>query len=467
MLKPEERYKYLHTKKIYKGNYDAMIKTNVFFKKGTLLIWLIFASFGPYLTSNGLRTEHFLIYGILPLAIIALMLKKRTIISYFPLFTILLLLIFITLWTFLITFLGVENYESFNKVIAHLENYFQPIAIILISGAFINLYSQKIVIVIFQKACLFLISLLLLNTIISVSSIFFDISNWVRYFVCAPGSEGLWVWDRAIFMGRYSGIFNQPMENGLTYSLGLFSWIYFTQKSKNISIIHYLILFGLLLGGILSVSKVFILIGIPLFFIYLILEGKLKYILNWRFIVSSAISIVGIITIFKMWKGFSFFTRLFNVSGKSFSELIQLYTAGRFGAEHSGIRYYFAHVWGKSPFHGLGFAAITIFDNAYLEFFTQGGLIALFGYLFILAVIGFVGLSQYKRNKEGRFVLILFIFITVSGMGAPVVTINRFSTLFWLFLILLFSIIFLGQFEKSNDYLHNVNIGNESGILKR
>jgi len=466
-MKSKEDVNIQMQKKFCNKDYNTMSKSNIFSKKNTLLIWLIIASFGPYITGNGLRTEHFLIYGILPLAIVTLMLKKRTIISYFPLFSILLLLLFITLWTFLVTFIGVKNYESFNKVIAHLENYAQSIAIILISGAFVNLYSRERVIIIFRKACLVLIILLLLNTVIAVSSIFFDISNWVRYFVSAPGGIGVTVWSRAASMGRYSGIFNQPMESGLTYSLGLFSWVYFTQKSKNISIIHHLMLFGLLLGGILSVSKVFILIGIPLFFIYLILEGRLKYILGWRFIVSSMLSIAAIIVICKAWKGFGYFARLFNISGKSISELIQLYTAGRFGAEHAGLRYYFAHVWGKSPFHGLGFAAITTFDNAYLEFFTQGGLIALFGYLSILAVIGFVGLSQYKRNREGLFVLILFIFITVSGMGAPVVTINRFSTLFWIFLILLFSIIFLGQSEKSIDYLHNANIENESDILKR
>ena len=442
-------------------NCNIIPKPNIFFKKDTLLILLIIASFGPYITNNGLRTEHFLIYGILPLAVVTLMLRKRTIISYFPLFLILLLLLFITLWTFLVTFIGVKNCESFHKVIAHLENYVQPIAIILIAGAFINLYSQERVIVTFRKACLFLISLLLLNTIIAVSSIFFDISNWIRYFVCAPGSIGVTVWSRAVSMGRYSGIFNQPMESGLTYSLGLFSWIYFTQKSKKISIIHYLMLFGLLIGGILSVSKVFILIGIPLFFIYLILEGRLKYVLDRRFIVSSMLSIAVIIMICKAWKGFGYFARLFNISGKSISELIQLYTAGRFGAEHSGIKYLFTYVWGKSPFHGLGFAAATTLDNAYLEFFIQGGLVALFGYLFILAVIGFVGLSQCRRNKEGRFVFILFIFIVLSGVGAPVITINRFSTLFWLFLIMLFSIIFLSQFEKSSDDFHNVNIENK------
>jgi len=406
-------------------------------------------------------TKHFLIYGILPLAVITLMLKKRTIISYFPLFSILLLLLFITLWTFLVTFIGVKNYESFNKVIAYLENYIQPIALILISGAFINLYSRERVIIIFQKACLFLIILLLLNTVIAVISIFYDISDWVRYFVCAPGSIGITVWSRATSMGRYSGIFNQPMESGLTYSLGLFSWIYFTQKGKNTSIIHYLMLFGLLFGGILSVSKVFILIGIPLFFIYLILEGRLKYILNQRFIASSMLSIAVIIVICKVWKGFGYFARLFNISGKSISELIYIYTAGRFGTEHTFVKYIFTYVWEKSPFYGLGFAASPILDNAYLEFFIQGGLVALFGYLFILAVIGFVGFSQCRRNKEGRFVFILFIFIVLSGVGAPVITINRFSTLFWLFLIMLFSIIFLSQFEKSSDDFHNVNIENK------
>jgi hypothetical protein len=443
------------------------IYLNKFFKLEELSLWIIIASFGPYITSNGLRTEHFLIYGILPLAVITLMLKKRTIISYFPLFSILLLLLFITLWTFLVTFIGVKNYESFNKVIAHLENYIQPIAIILISGAFINLYYRERAIIIFRKACLLLIILLLFNTVIAVISIFYDVSGWIKYFVCAPGSTGITVWSRAISMGRYSGIFNQPMESGLTYSLGLFSWIYFIQKGKSISIVNYLILFGLMLGGILSVSKVFILIGIPLFFIYLILEGRLKYILDWRFIISSILSVTAIIMICKAWKGFGYFARLFNISGKSISELIQLYTAGRFGTEHTGIKYLFTYVWGKSPFHGLGFAAATTLDNAYLEFLIQGGLVALFGYLFILAVIGFVGFSQCRRNKEGRFVFILFIFIVLSGVGAPVITINRFSTLFWLFLILLFSIIFFRQFEKSNNHLHNVNVGDESGILRR
>lgn len=445
------------------------MKTNInnFFKLDELPLWIIITSFGPYITSNGLRTEHFVIYGILPLAVITLMLKKRTIISYFPLFSILLLLLFITLWTFLVTFIGVKNYESFNKVIAHLENYIQPIAIILISGAFINLYSRERVIIIFRKACLLLIILLLLNTVIAVSSIFYDVSDWVRYFVCAPGSIGITVWSRATSMGRYSGIFNQPMESGLIYSLGLFSWIYFTQKGKSISIVNYLMLFVLMLGGILSVSKIFILIGIPLFFIYLILEGRLKYILDRRFVVSSILSMAAIIMICKAWKGFDYFARLFNTSGKSISELIQLYTAGRFGAEHSGIKYLFAYVWEKSPFQGLGFAASVTLDNAYLEFFLQGGLVALFGYLIILAVIGFVGFSQCRRNKEGRFVFILFIFIALSGVGAPVITINRFSTLFWLFLIMLFSIIFLRQFEKPSDDFHNVNIENKPSILNR
>ena len=443
------------------------ISFNNFFKLDKLPLLIIIGAFGPYVSNYGLRTEHFLIYCILPLAIITLMLKKRTIVSYLPLFTILGLLIFITLWTFLITFMGVKNYELYPKAIAHLENYVQPIAIILISGAFINLCSQERAIIIFRKACLLLIILLLLNSIIAVSSIFYDISSWVRCFVCAPGTIGLTVWDMAVSMSRYLGIFNQPIESGLTYSLGLFSWVYFTQKSKNISIINYLMLFGLLLGGILSVSKVFIFIGIPLFFIYLILERKFKYIINWRFIVSSILIIAVIKMTYKAWEGFSYFTRLFNISGKSISELIQLYTAGRFGTDYSLVKYLFIYVWEKSPFYGLGFAAKTTLDNAFLEFFLQGGLVALFGYLFILAVIGLVGLSQYRRNKEGRFVLILFIFITISGIGAPVITINRFSTLFWLFLILVFSVIFLRQLEKPSDDLHNINIGNKSGILKR
>ena len=41
-----------------------------------------------------------------------------------------------------------------------------------------------------------------------------------------PGDSGLTISDRAATMGRYCGVFDQPMENGLTYSLGVLAWTY-------------------------------------------------------------------------------------------------------------------------------------------------------------------------------------------------------------------------------------------------
>ena len=136
------------------------------YKPNTLPLWIIVASFGPYLVMNyGLRTEHFLIYFLLPLALIILLMGRRTILFSSPLFAILCLLLFITCWTMIVTFTGNKNYESLVKVIAHFENYVQPIAIILIMGAFVRPCSEKAAIMLFHRACRFLIVLLLLNTI--------------------------------------------------------------------------------------------------------------------------------------------------------------------------------------------------------------------------------------------------------------------------------------------------------------
>jgi len=437
-------------KNIFNRKINIIRKDNLF-KSNILVFLLIFAAFGPYVL-YGFRTEHILIYSILPFSIIVLLMnkKKHTIIYKPSLFIILFLFITLTIWALLVTFAGPKNYQSLFRVFAICENYVQPIAIFLIFGAFINFQSLKSAVTLFRKACLTVIYLLSVNSIIAVSNVNYNTYNLLKYFLPEADPIRGTVWSRASSLHRYSGIFNQPMEAGLMYSLGIFIWIYLTQNKKHKSIFDYLILSILIFGGILSVSKVFILIGIPLSIIYLFSIKKQELFVNYRSITAVTIVISITILIFNKWKGYEYFLRLFNVRNKTYSELIQLFTAGRFGGEIPSMKILFLSVWEKSPFCGLGFASTSVLDSAYAEYFIQGGLISLMVYLFILLFIGLFAVKNYNRYKEGKLLFFLWIFIIIAGLGAPIFTINHFSTVFVIFLLLIYSIIHLHRLEKLN-----------------
>ena len=65
---------------------------------------------------------------------------------------------------------------------------------------------------------------------------------------------------------RLTGIFNQPMEHGVAYGVGLFCWLHRASlqppKPRD-----YAMLAALLLGGVIGTSKVFLFGALPLFVI--------------------------------------------------------------------------------------------------------------------------------------------------------------------------------------------------------
>jgi len=258
-------------------------------------------------------------------------------------------------------------------------------------------------------------------------------------------------------MGRRSGIFNQPVENGLTYSLGLLSWAYLKRVSAKASFKDYCFLFLLLVGGSLSVSKIFILGGIPLFILYLNPIGYLKKCFNWRFLLGAIMSCCVILWMIKFWVGWDYFCRLFRI-GKE-TNLVELFTGGRFGAEYSTMPSNFARIWHESPLYGFGFGATSCFDNAYLEFFLQGGVVALLGYLALLAVYFRYSLRAFlKSYEEGRLLLAFFVLVMGASLGAPVLTLNRFSTIFWV----LSTFLFLMLQVRRRDKVKNRIISNQT-----
>lgn len=435
---------------------------NTYGIKKRLIDWmpvlLVVASFGPYVfPSLGLRSEHFLIYSMVLFAVPLLVMRRRIIRLPQPLFRIIVLLLGITLWTLFVSVSGGHPVVSFYKYLSSIENYVQPIAVVLVVIAFSRFTACDDISRFFKNLCWCLVFLLCLNSIIACCSVFWDMSNLMRPFVesCFGGPS---VWQLAEQMGRHSGIFNQPIENGLMYSLGLLALGYSNRVSHNTGFIPGLSLAMLIMGGILSVSKVFIMGGILVFLFYWNPFGNLKKYFKWRYILALIMGGIFICVIFSFWKDRGYFFRLFKIGRDT--NLLELYTGGRFGSQYNvpaetvDIMARFVKVWQDDPLRGFGFGTISCFDNAYFEFFYQGGIIALIGYIVILAVYFWYSLLAFLNGyEEGRFLMALFTLVMGASFGAPVLTINRFSTVFWVFSTLLFSLVYVRDKAKlKNKY---------------
>ena len=214
----------------------------------------------------------------------------------------------------------------------------------------------------------------------------------------------------------------------------------------------------IVVGGTLSVSKAFLL-GLFMFIVYLFTDYKrVKTIINWRLIliVPSLVFLTGIFV--KQWKGLGYLLRLFLVKVANFNELIILFSGRRYGIENLGSESLAAYVWRTAPFSGLGSGDSSVCDSAYLYNFLHGGLVTLMIQLLILCVLGWSGLKSSKYCEEGKLLTVLTVYAAVANLGAPVLTKNKFATVFWVIVSLLFMIIAYKRCSIRERNLINDNI---------
>jgi hypothetical protein len=191
----------------------------------------------------------------------------------------------------------------------------------------------------------------------------------------------------------------------------------------------------LAIGGLLSVSKSFILGGLPVAVLYLL---SLRSGRRW---LGSPFSWLGIGagTIFvwfalKAWDGYAYLMRLFRVDA---SNALRVLTADRIGGESTYIQRMFAEVLAESPLQGFGFGAIQMLDNAYLEFFYSGGVFSLVLHGCVLAVLTTITLKAVCRGCSEAGLLVAFTCLIVgAGLGGPVLTLNRSSIPLWIIVLL-------------------------------
>lgn len=341
-------------------------------------------------------------------------------------------------------------------VVARAESFLQPFAIVVVLAVFVRLATVADVDLVLRRSCQVLITLLAINAALILVQIVYGVSWFFEPFLAPRSTTSGNVWDRALSMGRYTGIFGMPFDSGLTYSLGLLAWVYLSRVKRRIDLWLVFSLPLLLVGAVASISKVSVILGSVLFFGFLIAgRGVLRRVLRLQTLVQVVVVVAALgVGLYwsDRWSGISRLRR-YMPDGQG-PDVIALYTEGRYSgiSEGEGLAKGFLAIWRESPLTGIGFARPITVDSAYLDMYAMGGFPALVLYFAVLANLGMLGMRWYGRSLEGKFLFFLFLLVLGSSLGAPVVTANRFAPALWGLFVLLATRLHLAAVSGGQAY---------------
>ncbi|MFB8368086.1 hypothetical protein ACFC25_01840 [Pseudarthrobacter sp. NPDC055928] len=379
------------------------------------------AAFGPYV-SGSVRTEQLAVYGTAALLVPLTFFHAR---PYWPL---------IAPWfgILLVSLLGLvppaaytPAYEA-GTLLSGLDNLTLPLIVMMLVWSVVPRSSATSALSVVAAIIVWITAA---NGLLSMVGTQVDLSAFLRPFW--SGDIGETTAERAAQMGRLSGIFNQPAEAGVVYGVaGILAVWRYRNKPKTTLMLLALIS----IGGMLCVSKVFILGGIPLILIHL-WKSRAGFG-NVGLLFGAALVAAGVAQsgFFQEWTGFNYLARL--VAPDQDQGLIEFYSAGRWN-EEAGMMAVFDVVVDASPVFGFGLAGIQMpYDSAWTEVMVLDGLLG----AVLLCIVYWAIFRMARRLLEPDLRLMatfLALFLAGASLGIPSLTVNRASTIVWVVLALL------------------------------
>lgn len=408
---------------------------------------LIVSAFGMYI-GGGLRLEHMVLYPSAILFFFLAVLKEKKIMKNYALVC--------GLWfvsTIIIGMVTLGKYDGQTEItviLADVESFIQPLVLMSLF-IFVPFVQKKEEISIqLQKASKVLIFMLILNTFFIFASILTDTTKIGNLF-WGSGGEDWSVASLSMTNGRYSGIFNQPMEAGIMYSIGLLTWLYLADKMRKMNFKYILALLLMITGGLVTVSKIFLFGGLFLFFIGVLLNKTM-----WRLIFtltfwSVLFGFSAYYFLLKTWIGLDYLLRFFG----SNENIVYLISAGRYGGAQAQQANYFNEVWKESPLFGNGLGVTPVYDSAFFSFFATGGILNLALYILIIIILLYMGIKFMQQNgskSEFKLYLGLVLLIIGASLGSPILTLNRVAIVLWVFLGFLFQFIHIEKIKSEEHF---------------
>lgn len=381
------------------------------------------SAFGPYvLKDTGVRLEHFVIYpsfGLVALLFIFKMSRFRIERNLF---------VFTAFWFTLVAWIVWISAGMKGEALGSLstfENFLQPLALMMLVVVFSRYYRVSDW---FEPVVRAFLVAMGFNSLIIALQVLLDpmLYGGLEMFVRATGDTT--VAERAATVGRYLGIYDQPLEAGANYSLAVLSWAYLENVRQNVGGgFKYPLLVLIILGGLVTVSKVFVIGGLFLFLVYIFFYSRRSTRRHFMVTLPVLGGIVAYYLFVTVWRGTRYLLRLFRFSGGD-QGLLAKYTAGRFGVEDSPVVEVFTRVYNESFIYGFGMAEPPILDNGFSQVFFHGGLIGLAIYAALLIWLVYKGWEMYYyRNRKWVFFLFIVALVWGLNVGGPAFTLNRFS----------------------------------------
>lgn len=417
-----------------------------------LIAIILVSIFGPYVfPSARVRTEQLAIYGCAAISCFldprALVSPRRSIRALFVLWGL------IGITASLVTLSNATTGLVWGQFFGGLDHFLSALAVMVVVNAYFwrlerSRATLRDEIGFFGRVLIFLLSA---NTAVELCQLLFGLPFSQHLSVFWTGHAYNFstyitqnaVGVNAVSMGRFTGVFNQPSEQGIAYGAGVILWLYSFSLGHR-RVVNYLLLSGLLIGGVLGVSKIFLLGCIPLTILYI---GYSQVSRTRKSSMADFVGLAGAIFVCiafglrnetQSWSGFK---EIANLTDYESQGILSTVTAGRFHSAGEGaVAEMFRQVWEAHPITGGGFGYLEVSDNAYLHAYMVAGMVGLGVYLLLLCVLAsplwVVRVSRIERPRKLLYGA-LILFLVGSGMGVPTLSVNRSATIMWIVVILL------------------------------
>ena len=407
--------------------------------------WITFsavaACFGPYLV-GGFRSEQIVFY-VLGFGTFAMVWVKRRYVSRrSP-------VVLMVLWVGMATVAAVATVSGvsfrvrgqYAFSLQELDNWVMPLASLTLAWSLAQLYRSRDLVTTFAYSLILFVAA---NACLQIAQLLQGPGGPIKGFLGhfwsstaagVPDSRGfLSVGQRVYLSERLTGIINQPAEAGILYALGLVItvWAY---RSGMIKLWTFVVMSSLtVIGGLLTLSKAFILMGIPFALVLLLVGAKLRQQLG---VLAGTTLMVGL-----AWSAFvrgewsraegllDWLIGLTSIGGA---------TGGRISVNGGFYDAVTVEVLSRSPIIGFGLDPHSHTDGESARVIASSGLL---GLILLLAFYG----AMIQRALAARFELetqtwILSIavvgIIIGGGVGVPTFSANRVGSLLLLILGLL------------------------------
>lgn len=381
------------------------------------------ATFGPYLTGS-IRTEQLAVYG-LALAILIFTLPRMRATGKMRFLAPWLLYIVVALIGVAIPTVTATVPWAPGDPLAGIDNLASPLAVMLLIWTVVPAVNAEALL---QTISRITATAMSLNGILAIISTRVDISGILRPFWGAADID-VTTAANAAGMGRFSGIFNQPAEAGALYGIAGIAAIYVW---RNRPALLALTLALTCAGGLISVSKVYIIGALPLIIFYWLHTQRGGHRVATLF----GLGLVGFVVIqsglLNQWVGFDYLARLANPTGGA----LAFYSGGRFETG-STVTDVSTAALTTNPLSGVGAGGWQVaYDGAIPETLVMGGLIGLTVYATVVIAVFTVAKRIRTRNLR-TFGFLFAIMVAGASLGLDPLTANRVSTIVWMTIALL------------------------------